>query len=163
MSRYFLDCEFIERSPGPTSSGEIHLISIGVVCEDGREFHGVVKSAPFGLADQWVKDNVIAKLPPKEIWLSRINLAKALKNFITSPTEFWTWFGAYDWVLFCWACGGKMLDLPRGWPQFHLDLRQEMYRRRLYENALPPKPVNAHDALIDARWNRDVWKKLIPP
>lgn len=54
--RYFIDSEFID--DGKT----IDLISIGIVCEDGKELY--LQSADFdpGMASQWVKDNVIDHL-----------------------------------------------------------------------------------------------------
>lgn len=54
--KYFIDEEFIE--DGVT----IDLISIGIVCEDGRELY--LQSADFDphMASQWVKDNVFGSL-----------------------------------------------------------------------------------------------------
>jgi hypothetical protein len=48
-----------------------------------------------------------------------------------------------------------MIDLPEGWPMFCMDVKQEMKRKALN------KPVhlendNAHNALDDARWTRDL-------
>lgn len=54
--RYFLDTEFIE--DGKT----IDLISIGIVCEDGRELY--LQSCEFDhrIASEWVRDNVLSHL-----------------------------------------------------------------------------------------------------
>ena len=54
--RYFIDTEFIDN--GQT----IDLISIGIVCEDGRELY--LQSADFdsSRASQWVHENVIERL-----------------------------------------------------------------------------------------------------
>lgn len=56
LTKYFIDSEFID--DGKT----IDLISIGIVCEDGRELY--LQSSQFApeLASQWVKDNVIDHL-----------------------------------------------------------------------------------------------------
>jgi hypothetical protein len=51
--KYFLDTEFYEN--GTT----IDLISIGVVCEDGREFYGVNAECNFSVVSDWVLDNVL--------------------------------------------------------------------------------------------------------
>lgn len=59
MKRYFLDTEFIE--DGVT----IDLISIALVCDDGREYYAISNEFNSSKAHQWVKDNVIAKLPPR--------------------------------------------------------------------------------------------------
>lgn len=56
VTRYFVDSEFID--DGLT----IGLISIGLVCEDGRELY--LQSCEFNpqKANQWVKDNVLPYL-----------------------------------------------------------------------------------------------------
>ena len=56
MTRYFLDTEFIE--DGKT----IDLISIGIVCEDGRELYLANRNCDFDKASQWVKDNVLVPM-----------------------------------------------------------------------------------------------------
>src|SRR5437016_4194447 len=55
--RYWLDTEFID------TGTVIDLISIGIVCSDGRELY--LQSCEFDhrKASQWVKDNVLAHLP----------------------------------------------------------------------------------------------------
>lgn len=57
--KYFLDTEFIEHTGG------IDLVSIGIVCEDGREFYA--ESCDFDPRDAspWVRTNVLSKL---EFW-----------------------------------------------------------------------------------------------
>lgn len=55
--KYFLDTEFIE--DGRT----IDLISIGIVCEDGRKYYAINKDCDFSKASQWVKENVLVHLP----------------------------------------------------------------------------------------------------
>lgn len=74
--------------------------------------------------------------------------------------EFWAYFADYDWVLFCWLLGGRMIDIPDGWPMFCMDLKQSMVERGLTKSDLPPDPANAHDALADARWLRQAWKAV---
>lgn len=59
--RYWLDTEFIE--DGVT----IDLISIGIVCDDGREYYACNDECNLFKANQWVKDNVLIHLPPKHI------------------------------------------------------------------------------------------------
>ena len=56
--RFFYDCEFIE--DGRT----IDLVSIGVVDEEGREFYAVSTEFDPERAGQWVRQNVLPKLPP---------------------------------------------------------------------------------------------------
>jgi hypothetical protein len=99
--RYYLDTEFIE--DGKT----IDLISIGIVCEDGREFYAINSWCDFSKASTWVKENVISKLPdqyvnpqtasPSEIqgmlyWKDRPTIVKEVADFFgcvgeVSPVE----------------------------------------------------------------------------
>ncbi len=37
--------------------------------------------------------------------------------------EFYAYYGAYDWVVFCWLWG-KMINLPTGFPMYVKDLKQ---------------------------------------
>src|SRR5690242_14481135 len=54
--KYFLDTEFIE--DGKT----IDLMSIGIVCEDGREYYAQNVHAGFSRANDWVVRNVFPSL-----------------------------------------------------------------------------------------------------
>lgn len=58
-ARYFYDTEFIE--DGRT----IDLISIGIVCEDGREYYAVASDAPWDRIRKhdWLMRNVVPSLP----------------------------------------------------------------------------------------------------
>jgi len=54
--KYFFDTEFIEWAGG------IDLVSIGIVSENGDTFYAESTNFDERNADQWVKDNVLAKL-----------------------------------------------------------------------------------------------------
>ena len=54
--KYFYDTEFIEWAGG------IELVSIGMVCEDGRTFYAENSAFDERHADQWVEDNVLSQL-----------------------------------------------------------------------------------------------------
>ena len=100
---------------------------------------------------------------------------------IKSP-KFYGYFADYDWVVFCWLFG-KMIDLPKGFPMYCIDLNQilneKVLAKRVVINAaggssLPqqqmldvvkadsnyPKQTNEHNALSDARWNFELYKFL---
>ncbi|MDT4997175.1 MAG: hypothetical protein QOD45_1243 [Pseudonocardiales bacterium] len=154
--RYFYDCEFIE--DGTT----IDLVSIGVVGEDGREFYAV--SADFNPAPaiDWVRRNVLDKLPSPAhpAWRPREQLRADLLAFLTQPgepIELWAWMAAYDHVVLC-QLWGDMRALPRVLPRFSHELRQR------WEDAgqplLPPPPADQHDALADARHNLLRWRAI---
>jgi hypothetical protein len=72
--RYWFDTEFIEN--GTT----IDLISIGIVAADGREYYAINQDCKFKAASQWVKDNVIAQLPPRNVNLSDPSISTRIKS-----------------------------------------------------------------------------------
>ena len=60
--KYFLDTEFIEGFHKPLFSKRRHfidLISIGIVCEDGREYYAISNEFNPKKADRWVLENVL--------------------------------------------------------------------------------------------------------
>ena len=150
--RYFYDTEFIE--DGRT----IELISIGVVAEDGREYYAVSTEFDAERAGSWVRANVLPKLPPpaSQVWRSRRQIRLDLEEFFgisrggdgTEPIELWAWVAAYDHVALC-QLWGPMTALPQPIPRFTRELRQLWDDRG--RPRMPPRPHNAHDALVDAR------------
>lgn len=145
--RYYIDTEFNERP------GLLDLISIGLVCEDGREFYEVSSEFRETDCNAWVRANVLPKIDAVGR-APRAKIRDDLRAFIgDDKPEFWGYFSDYDWVLFCWLFGA-MVDLPTGWPMFCLDLKQVMHERGITKDMLPPQPRNAHHALVDAHWIR---------
>jgi len=148
--RYFYDCEFIE--DGRT----IELVSIGVACEDGREYYAVSTEFDPSRAGAWVRRNVLPKLPSPAhpAWRSRQRIRDDLmKFFVPRPgirPELWAWIGAYDHVVLA-QLWGTMPEFPDALPRYTRELRQ------YWEDAgcppLPPVPDDNHDALADARHN----------
>lgn len=65
MAKYFIDTEFIEGFYKPLFGKKRHfidLISIGIVCDDGREYYAISKEFNVSDADEWVKENVFDKI-----------------------------------------------------------------------------------------------------
>lgn len=152
-SRYFLDTEFIE--DGKT----IDLISIGIVCDDGREYYAEVDSVPWEKADPWVVANVRPHLLGGEAERPMARIATDIVAFVTgSKKEFWGYYCDYDWVVLC-RLYGRMIDLPSGWPMFCMDVKQEAVRQG--SPKLPKQSSTEHHALHDARWTRDAWSFLV--
>lgn len=220
--KFWLDTEFIE--DGKT----IDLISIGIVCEDGREYYALNIDCELSKASDWVKENVIAKLPPKycdlsdpsisprlksesQLWKSKKQIAGEVVEFMggvglgdplphvgwnklkhklfdrspewiysiveniplfrprtyfktwyklkdnTPKPEIWAYYADYDWVVFC-QLFGTMMDLPKGFPMYCRDIKQEC--DRLGNPQLPTQGDGVHNALEDARWNRIAWEFL---
>jgi len=181
--RYWFDTEFIE--DGQT----IDLLSIGMVAEDGRELYAESLDADLSRANAWVKENVIAHLwsqqPDKRsenLWsrdggidglLSRKDIAREIEAFCDPATygkpEVWAYYADYDWVVLC-QLFGRMIDLPKGWPMYCRDIKQEADRIeawiRDFNSApdwrliLPKQESSEHHALADARHNRVMWEFL---
>ncbi|HSY15060.1 MAG TPA: polyadenylate-specific 3'-exoribonuclease AS [Jatrophihabitantaceae bacterium] len=156
--RFFYDCEFLE------DGNVIELVSIGVVSESGREFYAVSTDFDPGRANDWVRRNVLDKLPgPADAaWRGRGRIRDDLLAFLLADgeqVELWAWMAAYDHVVLA-QLWGDMRALPRAIPRFTHELRQE------WENAgsppAPPAPADKHDALADARHNLARWRILHP-
>ncbi len=156
-TKYFYDTEFIE--DGVT----IDLISIGVACEDGREYYAVSTAFDAARAGKWVRRNVLDKLPPPAdvAWRSRAVIRDELAEFFADgagDVELWAWFASYDHVALA-QLWGNMTELPRSIPRYTKELRQ------LWEDAgYPPIPdpgPEQHHALADARVNLARWRAIV--
>jgi hypothetical protein len=157
---YCYDTEFLE--DGHT----IELISIGIVCEDGREYYAVnaemdqrrIKARP------WLMENVWPYLP-RRLYVNgeyidqdyptvkpRAVIAAEVKEFLLAngEPELWAYYGAYDHVALA-QLWGAMIDLPAGIPMWTHDLMQPL--EQMPDDFEPPTQENAHNALDDARWN----------
>ena len=76
--------------------------------------------------------------------------------------EFYGYYADYDWVVFCWLFG-RMIDLPRGFPMYCRDLKQMMDESGLdkkWKQNKCPDPEGEHNALIDAKWNLQLFKAI---
>jgi hypothetical protein len=193
--KYFLDTEFIEGFHKPLFGKQRHfidLISIGIVCEDGREYHAISSEYLYAEASEWVRENVIAPLYVQTVhgdprnqystndfhlrYGKRIDtIRKELLDFFgcwqdngglyyraPDDIEVYGYFADYDWVLFC-SLFGCMIDLPKGFPMYCRDLKQMMEERGLtteWKRENCPDPIGEHNALVDAKWNYELYKKL---
>lgn len=150
--KFFFDTEFIDN--GRT----IDLISIGIVAEDGREYYAESSECDMSRACPWVQRHVLPHLTGET--KPRATIAAEIIAFVGGRTpEFWAYFGAYDWVVFCQLIAGKMIDMPDEWPMYVRDLQQ------LRESIGTPRLIEhrgqRHNALDDARWLRDAWKVVM--
>jgi len=157
--KYFLDTEFIETGP----ASPIQLISIGIVCEDGREFYAVSSEFNPDDASMWVHDNVISLLTEddKLLALPLYQIGLSIIEFVMrcepDKPEFWGYYSDYDWVVFC-QIFGTMMDLPKGFPMYCRDIKQLC--DSLGNPKLPEQKEGEHNALADARWNKLAWEFL---
>ena len=172
--KYFFDTEFKEEP------NTIQLISIGIKAEDGREYYAVSKDFDIDYIweDKWLKDNVLPSilndLGGTELTIDNLKslidkngksndqIASDIKEFCDDAPEFYAYYADYDWVVFCWLFG-RMIDLPEGFPMFCIDLKQEMDSMGLddnWKNKNCPSPDGEHNALVDARWNMELFNNI---
>lgn len=164
--KYWYDTEFYE------DGKQIHLISIGVVAEDGRELY--LENADFDWnivpLDHWLWDNVAPHLQGvAKVGARKQVLAEMVKLFITNcgrefDNELWGYYSAYDHVVLA-QLFGRMVDMPEGIPWFTRDIKQELERlNALYFKhglLLPEQKSTEHHALEDAKWNRQAYEFLV--
>lgn len=179
--RYWYDTEFLERG----NEYPIIPISIGVVREDGREFYAEYQTEELnlvikrGMLPDWHRENL---LPHLVHFNGRCDcftdergvryqgracpamhpsvVAGKLKLFAEhDKPEFWGYYADYDHVVLCQTFG-SMIDLPKGWPMYTLDLKQYAKFLDAPDELRPRDPKDEHNALADARWNKAYWEAL---
>jgi hypothetical protein len=174
MTALDYDLEFLE------DGRHIELISIGMVCDDGREYYAVNRDMPKRKIrkHQWLMDNVVPHLPRAHGdernyqigWLfnpydrvvkRRPQIADEVRAFIqaTPDVELWADYGAYDHVALA-QLWGPMIALPDGVPMFTHDIQQEARRLGISWDDLPKQESGEHNALADARHNQIVRRWL---
>lgn len=150
--RIFFDTEFYEN--GKT----IELISIGLVREDGATYYAETILADFYCKQSsWLIDNVRPHLKGAKAEKYHDRLQFEITEFVGRNPEFWAYFGAYDWVVLC-QLFGTMMDLPKTWPMYCRDVKQEA--DRVGANLPKQDPGQAHNALADALWTKQAWEYL---
>jgi hypothetical protein len=184
--KYFIDFEFIEGFKKPLFGKRRHfidLISVGIVAEDGREYYAISNEFNPKDANDWVNDNVISKLPSRFLvpdtrlnspfslskmayWKNNAMIANDIQGFVYGggvgvEHEFYGYYADYDWVLLC-SLFGTMMELPKGFPMYCRDLKQMLDERgtSLKDDPDYPKQEEEHDALADARWNKQLYSFL---
>lgn len=180
--RFFYDTEFVE--DGRT----IGLLSMGVVCEDGREFYAVNQSSQVmssAVQHEWLRANVVPYLPVTLI------PPTAAEGLISPPSWQWRWdmkhpaakrvmprreiarellafldLNACEPELWAYFSAYDHVAFAQLWgPMSELPvgvpMRTNDLAQRWEDVGRPPKPVQEsgqHDALADARWNVELWR-----
>ena len=159
--RFWFDTEFIEYPP------TIDLISIGITNEKDEKLYLVSSEFDESKANRWVQVNVLPQLPPRDARVSRDQIRDRIIDFVSQPysfgmfpgewdIEFWSYYADYDWVAFCWLFG-KMIDLPRGYPKYCLDIKQLIHG--LGNPRIPEElRVTSHTALADAIKHKKIYE-----
>lgn len=112
----------------------------------------------------------ICSIETSSEWAGVGSLDSGFSNYLEAhPPVFYGYYADYDWVLFC-SLYGTMMDLPKGFPMFCYDLKQMLDTKAIGRWAMThkeciekikqdkkyPKQTNEHNALSDARWNRNL-------
>lgn len=152
--KFFLDTEFNQNGTF------VEMISIGLVSGDGREYYAQNADMDWKMVQPFVEEHVLP-LFDNSSWFGIKKIRDDVTAFIDptkGPHEIWAWYGNYDWVAFCGTIYGNMVAVPEGMPWNIMDLKQ--YADYLRITTKPAPPVGEHNALVDARWNRDYYKYL---
>jgi hypothetical protein len=143
----------------------------------------------FGKSNQQIAEEIVKFInsePVKVIHSSnsvslRQESSENIRKGYLKP-EFYGYYADYDWALFC-SLFGRMIDLPKGFPMYCIDLKQtldELAEKHIMqvedkvegvsrrEASLKiiksweeyPKQANEHNALADAKWNFELYKFL---
>ena len=144
----------------------------------------------FGKSNKEIADEIKMFIGTKET-VENYEEVKHLLN-----PQFYGYYSAYDHVALYWLFG-KMIDLPKGFPMYTIDLKQILdekaeskewyYGRDIWNNSKNrstdlqekdqpasleekigklkrhddyPKQTNEHNALADAKWNKELYEFL---
>jgi hypothetical protein len=95
----------------------------------------------------------------KEFVYNQNDEDKYYNELSVMPIELYGYYSAYDHVVLCWLFG-KMIDLPKGFPMYTIDLQQmldEIHDQPVKNHMSYPKQANEHNALSDAIFNRELY------
>lgn len=164
--RYWYDTEFYE------DGHQIHLISIGIVAEDGREVY--LENSDFDWrrvpVDHWLWDNVYPHMVGlEEAGATHAQIAQAVREFVChnyndfTKNQLYGYYVSYDHVALA-QLFGTMVKMPKGMPWFSFDLKQmieeDPHRLGNLADTVPHYGAE-HNALEDARWNKLLYEHII--
>jgi hypothetical protein len=109
------------------------------------------------LTEPGVLDTGDARVKP--CWV----IANEVRDFLLADgePELWAYYGAYDHVALM-QLWGPMIRKPKGLPMYTHDLQQEADRLGVSIEDYPGQEMGQHNALEDARWNRELFRALHP-
>ena len=92
-----------------------------------KEFKGLIKK--YGKSNKQIAEEIKEFVYNKEnILYNHERCSINDVGEVKSKPQFYGYYSDYDWVVFCWLFG-KMIDLPKGFPMFAFDLKQELDRK----------------------------------
>lgn len=172
---YFFDTEFIDLG------NRVELVSIGIVREDGRTFYAESTCYDKREADEWLHKNVFDKLYlHKTLKLNskavnpQLMATEVFGDLAFIESEILEWFGSdenirmyayyasHDWTAFC-SIFGRMMNVPSKFGMYPTCLKNLMDFKGLtteWKQATVPDPTGEHNALVDAKWNVELYKAI---
>jgi hypothetical protein len=169
----FLDCEFLVDEV--TNHG---TLSIGLCDTSDREFYAINSEAYWATAtrNDFHREYTLPQMPMIHgDWLYPDVRDPAVMDIASIRAGVQTFFGysdRSDTVMYA-NCGAQDLirihalwrhnwgDMPKSIPHWFFDLKALVYILGIDENTLPVQESGAHNALADAKHNRDVWKYIM--
>jgi len=176
--KYFLDTEF---EPTPPAA----MISIALVKETGEWYYaevaGIADRDEMDFNTLFVRDHVLPELRTRRyenthrfsdayfndqattLLLKDYNrIRRDLIEFVGDDPDpqFYAWYGAQDWVFMVQIFDGLLSNMPKNWPGYYHELKvfvNLLGWDKEYTLNVCPKPKDAHFALADAIWNKDLW------
>lgn len=168
-----MDLEFVERG----RDVPIQIVSIGIICEDGRKIYRINPEALSSVAiHPWLSVHVAPYLPMHSpsngiiAWDTTHDeyqyVSRDLDELISDVLAFcrsipglelWAWMGHYDHVVFH-QLFGSMNEQPAGIPLYTRDIQELILANPQAD--LPPQPYRRDHALDDARWALEVYQQL---
>lgn len=151
-ARYFYDTEF------HWDGSSIRLISIAIVSDTGRELyeHSDQYDRARAAADPFLAENVlpaVSRMPRR----TDAELRERIQAFLQPrPDVLWADFGAWDQVALMQIWGN--MDRQPGW--MPMSTRNVREYATLFGRRLPPYPAAHHDALVDARHVRTMFRLI---
>ena len=135
----------------------------------------------FGLSNTTIAEQIKEFIYDVEVWGGDPAVYEhEVRTTIKEGISFYSYYGDYDWVVFCWLFG-KMINLPDGFPMYCIDVKQILDEKalELKESTLEtkkhtlkdainsikakkeyPKQKHEHNALADAVWILQLYKFL---
>jgi hypothetical protein len=104
--------------------------------------------------------NEIKELVFKNTYISYTTGKRNINGLnIPLDLQFYAYYADYDWVVFA-QLYDKMINLPKGYPMYCKDLKQiydDFNRPDIKTYPSYPKQDNEHNALDDAKWNKELY------
>lgn len=156
--KIFIDTEFQEYSPN-----DYKLISLGAIREDGACFYAEADWWDPKDAHPWLQKNVVPHLKGNIEHMDKTEMRSMFRQFVgTGPVEFWGYYSTHDWYLMMDMMGGWM-NLPTNWQQWCNDIQCVRTVAGTLRFPEPPMAGNAHNALDDAIWTKDMYDHFVRP